>query len=106
MHELTEYYKHIFTLNSGVQIEILTEASWDDMVRDEPFTEKKRIIVGGFALTPANLIVDKIVTIVKSEIVAREEIREKYIAICPWPVEEEFVETKPVLSQSDGASQD
>lgn len=88
MHDLTEYYKHIFTLKNGVQIEIFTESSWKDMTIGESFTDVKRITIDGFVLTPQNLIVYKTVTIVKSEIIVQEEIKEKYIAVCPWPVNE------------------
>jgi len=79
--DLTEYSKHIFTLKNRIQIEILTQKPYDEVAEENTATTHR--IIKGFILTP--LVVEKIVKIRKSEIVAREEIREPCIAhVIPW----------------------
>jgi len=78
--ELTHYYKNIFTLKSGVQIEILTklELSFKHVENEGSWK------ITGFILNP--LIVEKEIQIKQEEIAAIESIKDPCIAqVIPWP---------------------
>lgn len=80
--DLTKYIKHIFTLKSGTQIEILTKKSYREVVKID--LQDGFMTIKGFILMP--LIVEKIIEIDYTEIAAREEITEPCIAhVIPWP---------------------
>jgi len=87
IQELTHYYKHIFTLKNGKQIEICTKLSYDEAIKDFSILESDfHREIKGFIISP--LLVEKTVRIRKSEIAAREEIKDPCIAqVIPWPEE-------------------
>ncbi len=102
VRDMEQYCKHIFTLKSGKQIVVLTDADYEQAIT-EIFTHTKLLQVKGFVLNP--LRVDKEIEIRKDEIVSTERIMEFYIPFqVPFPVSEvpvpaEAAEIKDVVTQ-------
>lgn len=78
--QLTHYYKNIFTLKSGRQIEILTREKLNFSAHQLTYSWK----IIGFIKAP--LLVEKEVQIVREEIAGTESIKNPCIAqVIPWP---------------------
>jgi len=102
--ELTHYYKNIFTLKSGIQIEICTREKLD-LKSAEKFPSWR---IFGFILNP--LLVKKEIKIVREDVSAVEMIKDPCIAqVIPWPESEDIMSDAPVpadqVEERDGLIQ-
>ena len=71
--DLKEYYRIIFTLKNGRQIEILTKEAFVESEVDY----ENNIIIEGFVATP--MIIEKTISVCRIEIAAIEITKEPYI---------------------------
>ena len=76
--DLKEYYRTIFTLKTGHQIEILTEVPYKEVLKTDELGIKYSISIDdGFIATP--LLIPKSIEVVKKEIAAIESTLEPHL---------------------------
>lgn len=76
--DIKEYYRTIFTLKTGKEIEILTQVPYYEVLKiDELQINVSINIDNGFIATP--LLIPKLIKIVKKEIVAIESTLEPHV---------------------------
>ena len=76
--DIKEYYKTIFTLKTGKQIEILTQVPYQEVLKMDELQIRVSINIGdGFIATP--LLVSKSIEVVKKEIAAIESTLEPHV---------------------------
>lgn len=75
---LINFYRYIFTLKSGQQIQILTEVEIDfTKFATDTIQDAGRIFIDGFITTP--MIIEKTINIRSSEVASIEQTKEPHL---------------------------